>query len=87
MKGMEVEIILNCLLFFFLNRTLLHSVRNNTQKIFRSGEVFHAVFHARDEFVVRSINSRGSCSEPSSATLDDENYRSGPIKLIIYNLN
>lgn len=82
---MEEESILNYLLFFFLNRTLLHSVRNNTQKIFRSGEVFHADY-TRDEFVVRSINPRGSCSEPSSATLD-ENYRSGPIKLRIYNLN
>lgn len=82
---MEEESILNYLLFFFLNRTLLHSVRNNTQKIFRSDEVFHADY-ARDEFVVRSINPRGSCSEPSSATLD-ENYRSGPIKLRIYNLN
>lgn len=82
---MKEESILNYLLFFFLNRTLLHSVRNNTQKIFRSGEVFHADY-ARDEFVVRSINPRGSCSEPSSATLD-ENYRSGPIKLRIYNLN
>lgn len=81
----EENIIELFLLFFFLNRTLLHSVRNNTQKIFRNGEVFHADY-ARDEFVVRSINSRGSYSELSSATLD-ENYRSGPIKLRIYNLN
>lgn len=56
-------------LFLFFNHTLLHSVRNNTQKILRGGEAFHAD-HAQGEFVVRSRNRgpRGSCGEPSSAT-------------------